>query len=65
MANMLAQELGILFGFVAVFLLSMAAYAVVWRLGQRRSEKKELERRQVLTEQGIGEKAVVDRDNNV
>ncbi|KAI9678542.1 MAG: hypothetical protein M1817_005599 [Caeruleum heppii] len=51
-----AHELGVLFGFVAAMIVSMAAYAIGWQLVQKRIEKQDAMRRQALSEKGIGEK---------
>ncbi|KAI9801568.1 MAG: hypothetical protein M1825_003247 [Sarcosagium campestre] len=61
---MLGQELGICFGFIALCLLSMGIYAFVWKLGQRRSERKEQLRKQHLTESGLGSGGGVGGDKS-
>ncbi|KZF26519.1 hypothetical protein L228DRAFT_264905 [Xylona heveae TC161] len=48
------HEIGVMFGFLGAMALSMGLYAVVWNMGQKRSAAKELERRKLLTEKGIG-----------
>jgi hypothetical protein len=46
--------MGILFGFVAVFLVVIVAFGITWRLWNIREEKKEAERKRVLIEEGWG-----------
>ncbi|KAB2576459.1 hypothetical protein BFW01_g10490 [Lasiodiplodia theobromae] len=40
----LGHELGILFGFLALMLVCMLSYGVMWQVGNRRSLRKEEER---------------------
>ncbi|PMD57570.1 uncharacterized protein K444DRAFT_614974 [Hyaloscypha bicolor E] len=46
--------MGILFGFVAIFLVVIVAFGLTWRLWNIREEKKETERKRVLIEEGWG-----------
>ena len=46
--------MGILFGFVAIFLVIIVAFGLTWRLWNIREEKKETERKRVLIEEGWG-----------
>ncbi|EKG16881.1 hypothetical protein MPH_05862 [Macrophomina phaseolina MS6] len=48
----LGHELGILFGFVALMIICMAAYGVVWQIGNKRSLRKEQERIAALRASG-------------
>jgi len=41
-----------------VMLTAMGLYLTVWKLGQKRSAREELQRRQELSSRGFGEKAV-------
>ncbi|MCJ1464381.1 hypothetical protein MMC07_002994 [Pseudocyphellaria aurata] len=50
----LGHDLGIMFGFMALFLISMGVYLVVWKAGNRRSEARETARREALGQRGIG-----------
>ncbi|KAI9755093.1 MAG: hypothetical protein M4579_004432 [Chaenotheca gracillima] len=53
------HEIGVLFGFVAAIIVCGLAYWVVWVMANKRSARKEIDRRAALTEQGIGEKATI------
>jgi len=46
--------MGILFVFVAIFLVVIVAFGITWRLWNIREEKKETERKRVLIEEGWG-----------
>lgn len=46
-----AHEVGVMLGFMAVFVLSMTVYLLIWRIAFRRSERKELARRAALIQQ--------------
>ncbi|KAL1628084.1 hypothetical protein SLS56_006014 [Neofusicoccum ribis] len=48
----LGHELGIMFGFLALMVVCMAAYGVVWQVGNRRSLRKEQERIAALRASG-------------
>ena len=50
----LRTQMGILFGFVAIFLVVIVAFGITWRLWNIREEKKETERKRVLIEEGWG-----------
>ena len=45
-----AHEIGIMIGFMAIFVISTAIYLVFWKIGNRKGEAKERERRQILHE---------------
>jgi len=46
--------MGILFGFVAIFLVVIVAFGLTWRLWNIREENKETERKRMLIEEGWG-----------
>ncbi len=45
-----AHEIGVMIGFMAAFVLITLVYLVMWRIGNKKGEAKERERRQVLAE---------------
>ena len=45
-----AHELGVMVGFMAAFVIITATYLVIWKLYNKRSEAKEIQRRHVLAE---------------
>lgn len=45
-----AHEIGVMIGFMAAFVLITAVYLVMWKIGNRRGEARERERRQLLAE---------------
>lgn len=47
-------QFGILFGFLGAFILVILCYGVVWRLYNKREEKKEAARKTDLIERGFG-----------
>ncbi|KAI9816890.1 MAG: hypothetical protein M1827_001535 [Pycnora praestabilis] len=51
------HEIGVMFGFIGAMILAMVLYGFVWQMGQKRSAKKEEERKRALAEKGYGEKA--------
>ncbi|KAG7002435.1 uracil phosphoribosyltransferase [Physcia stellaris] len=55
-----AHEIGIMIAFIAAFILSMGAYYLVWRVGNKRSEKREVARREAWGKmrEGGGEKGM-------
>src|SRR5690554_894145 len=48
------QEIGILVGFVALFMISTIAFSVGWNIKNKRQALKEVERQRVLNENGWG-----------
>jgi hypothetical protein len=52
------HELGIMFGFIGLMIISMVTYGIVWQIGNKRSLKKEQERIEQLKAAGLlkGEK---------
>lgn len=44
------HEIGIMIGFMAAFVLITLGYLVMWRVGNKKGEAKERERRQLLAE---------------
>lgn len=56
------RELGILFGFVVIFLVVTAAYAVGWSYHAKREVRKEEERRELLTGKGFGSEKAAKAD---
>ena len=54
MATETRSEFGILFGFVGAFILVFVCYGVMWKLNNKREEKKEAARKADLTERGFG-----------
>ena len=50
----LRTQMGILFGFVAIFIVVIIAFGITWRLWNIREEKKEAERKRILIEEGWG-----------
>ena len=44
------HEIGVMVGFMAAFVIITAAYLVIWRINNKRSEAKEVERRTSLAE---------------
>lgn len=47
-------QIGIIFGFVAAFIIVIASYGVAWRLYNKREERKEAARKASLMERGFG-----------
>jgi len=47
------QEFGILFGFVAVFIVVIGTYSLMWHLKNKREEVKEVKRKQALIDRGL------------
>ncbi|CZR58512.1 uncharacterized protein PAC_08404 [Phialocephala subalpina] len=47
-------QMGILFGFVAIFLVIGASYSIIWRMYNKREERQEAERKQALLDRGFG-----------
>jgi hypothetical protein len=47
-------QLGILFGFVGLFILAIATYSVLWKAYNKRDERLERERERSLLEKGFG-----------
>ena len=45
-----AHEVGVMIGFMAAFVIVTVAYSVIWKIGNRKEEAKEMQRRQVLAE---------------
>ena len=45
-----AHEIGVMIGFMAAFVLVAAAYLVIWRIKNKRSDAKEVQRRRALDE---------------
>ncbi|KAL9128426.1 MAG: hypothetical protein Q9217_002888 [Psora testacea] len=45
-----AHEIGVMIGFIAIFFLITAVYLVLWKIGNKKGEAKERERRQILHE---------------
>lgn len=45
-----AHEIGVMIGFMAAFVLVTVAYLVMWKIGNKKGEAKEMQRRQVLAE---------------
>jgi hypothetical protein len=50
----LRTQFGILFGFVAIFIVVILCFGFTWRMWNIREEKKEAERKRVLIEEGWG-----------
>jgi len=48
-----AHELGVLFGFVAVFLIVFTIYSIAYRIRNKRFERKESERMRDLKTKGV------------
>jgi len=49
----MAHELGVLFGFVAVFLIVFTTYSIAYRIRNKRFESKESERMRDLRAKGV------------
>jgi hypothetical protein len=47
-------QLGILFGFVGIFIIVIVTFGVMWALYNKRQEKRELARKERLIEEGWG-----------
>ena len=45
-----AHEVGVMVGFMAAFVIIAASYLIIWKLYNKRSEAKEIQRRHVLAE---------------
>ena len=54
---MASENWGILFGFIAIFIVVLAAYSAVWYIRSKREEKKEAARKADLIERGFGPSA--------
>ncbi|KAI9848929.1 MAG: hypothetical protein M1830_001041 [Pleopsidium flavum] len=57
----IGHEIGVMFGFIGLMISAMGLYLVLWQLGQKRSARKEAERRQELSSRGFGGEKSVDR----
>jgi hypothetical protein len=49
----LGHELGIMFGFITLFVLATVVYYVMWQAGNKRDERTELGRREALAQKGF------------
>ena len=58
----IGHEMGIMFGFIAIMLLSMLAYGFAWQIGNKRSAKKEAERIQMLRQSGVLKEEIEAKD---
>jgi len=47
-------QMGILFGFVAAFIVVIVSYGVAWKVYNKREERKEKARKEGLIERGFG-----------
>lgn len=47
-------QIAIIFGFVAAYIIAATLYGILWRLYNKREEKKEAERKRSLIERGFG-----------
>lgn len=54
MTTTTGTQIAILFGFVAAYIIVITSYGVLWRLYNKREEKKEEERKRSLIEHGFG-----------
>ena len=54
-----AHEIGVMIGFMAAFVLITIVYLVMWKIGNRRGEAKERQRRQMLAEKTQSSKPMV------
>jgi hypothetical protein len=50
------KQFGILFGFVAIFIVVIVSFGIMWKLYNKREEKKENEEKKRLIEAGWGPK---------
>ncbi|MCJ1265312.1 hypothetical protein MMC22_005188 [Lobaria immixta] len=65
-APSVGHELGVMFGFMAVFVVAMAVYLAFFKANNRRSEAREIARREELAQKGFGgEKAPVRDDDAI
>jgi hypothetical protein len=48
------QEIGVMVGFMAIFVIVIISFAVVWRSKNKRQAQKEEMRRRELNEKGFG-----------
>ncbi|KAF2703517.1 hypothetical protein K504DRAFT_508082 [Pleomassaria siparia CBS 279.74] len=53
LAPSIGHELGVAFGFIALMLICMAIYSFAWQIGNKRSEKREMERIERLRIRGL------------
>lgn len=51
-------QIGILFGFVAAFIIVIVSYGLAWRLYNKREEKVEAARKASLVERGFGSEKI-------
>ena len=63
------HEIGVMVGFIVIFILSIVLYLIVWKLSNKREAAKEQERRHLLQEKTVnfentGEKEVLEMDRN-
>ena len=49
-------EIGIIFGFIAIFLLVITSYGIVWKLWNKKEAEREAARKAGLIERGFGPK---------
>ena len=45
------HEVGVMIGFMAIFVLVTTVYLVLWKIGNKKGEAKERERKQILHEE--------------
>lgn len=50
----LRSELGIMFGFLGVMILSLVGYYVVWRIVNKRLEREDAQRKVSITYHAVG-----------
>jgi hypothetical protein len=65
MTSQTRTELGILFGFVAIFLLVVTSYGAAWKLWNKKEETIEAERKAGLIERGFGPKGSLHNGEKV
>ena len=45
-----AHEIGVMVGFIGAFIIITALYLIIWRVYNKRSEAREMQRRHILAE---------------
>ncbi|KUJ14112.1 uncharacterized protein LY89DRAFT_687362 [Mollisia scopiformis] len=61
----LSTQMGILFGFVAIFIVILISYSTVWWLYNKREERQEAQRKQDLIDRGFGPSGYSDEKKNI
>ena len=64
MVTKTSRELGIMFGFIGVFIFVFLGFAIAHHISSKRNAEKELQRARELTERGFSEKGALEKGND-